>query len=477
MPRSGTPLAFNWQSAPFSLPALIGYAVPLRYAFTVGVVVNIVVAGSGAYVLARVLGMGVVASAAVGTVFELSGPIAAWLGYPFPAVMGWAGWILAFGLLLLRGQHRAGYVVAIAVAVAFSLFGGAPEGFAVLMLMLGAFFAVMLLLRARWLGGSGPILRPAVDLIVAVVAGCALAAPFALPALQLARQSIRGSSGTSIVLNPHVLLYLVFQSFGGLPIYHGGHIVVFDVYSLFYTENAIYVGVAAVALAGMAVILHRRRPEIRAFAVVTALGLALAFVSPIVSLADKLPLLGQVSWLRAEMPMALAIAVLAGYGIDYVVRTAGTSAVVRWVGGAFSVAALWLLGLWLFGRGDLPPALASIRAHSFIWPVVETLGGLVVAGFLLWVHRRRRVLSQQTGADGTRAAGYLLVRWAGLIAGLGLLAVQTAFLVSAGAADDAVEPEFLSPDSRRPSVRGGGGLGRCGEWCRRLPFWYRTERQ
>ncbi len=427
----GTPLAFNWQSAPLSLPALVGYAAPLRYAFTVGVIVNIAVAGSGGYVLGRVLGLGVVASAAVGTVFELSGPITAWLGYPFPAVMGLAGWILAFGLLLIRGRHRAGYLVATAVCVAFSFFGGAPEGFAVLMLSLVAFFGILLLQRARWLGGSGPILRPAVDLGVAVVAGGALAAPFALPGIQLARQSIRGSSGTTVALAPHVLLYTMFQTFGGLPIYRGGRLTVFDPYSLFYTENAMYVGVAALVLATLAVILHRRRPEVRAFAIVTALCLALVFVSPIVSLADKLPLLGQVGWLRAEMPMALAIAVLAGYGIDFVVRRAGTRVVGSLVGGGFSVAALFLLGLWLFGRRDLSPAAASIRAHSFIWPAAETLAGLATAGFLVWVYRQGP-MSPRVGTDGA-PPGSLLVRWAGLIAGVVLLSVQTAYLVSAGA--------------------------------------------
>ncbi len=429
----GVPLAFNWQSAPFSLPALVGYVTPLRYAFTAGVIVNIVVAGSGAYVLARVLGMGALAGAAVGTVFELSGPITAWLGYPFPAVMGWAGWILAFGLLLLRGRHRAGYVVAIAVCVAFSFFGGAPEGFAVLLLTVGVFFAAMLVMRAGWAGGSGPIVRPAVDLVVATVAGVALAAPFALPGLQLARQSIRGSSGGSSALPPHVLLWLAFQSFGGLPIYHGSQLLVFDPYSLFYTENAMYLGVAALVLAALGIILYRRRPEVRAFGVVTVVCLALVFVPPVVSLADKLPLLGQVSWLRAEMPMALAIAVLAGYGIEYVVRAAGTGAAARWVGGGFAVAAVGLLGLWLFGRGDLPPVAASIRAHSFIWPVVEALVGLAVAGFLVWAHRRRGILRHQAAPGDAGVGEPVLLRRAGTVAGLALLAVQTAFLVSAGA--------------------------------------------
>ena len=455
----GIPLAFNWQSAPFSLPALIGYLAPLRYAFTVGVIVNIVVAGSGAYVLGRILGMGAVASAAVGTVFELSGPITAWLGYPFPSVMSWAGWMLALGLILLRGRHRAGGVVLFAVCVAFSLFGGAPEGFVVLMLTMGVFFFVMLLQRARWLGGSGPILRPAIDLIVVSMAGVALAAPFALPGLQLARQSIRGSSGGSSALPPHVLLYLAFQSFGGLPIYKGGQILVFDAYSLFYTENAMYVGAAALVLAGMAVVLRRRRPEVRAFAVVTVFCLALVFVSPVVAVADRLPLLGQVSWLRAEMPMALAIAVLAGYGIDSVVRSAGRRATARWLGASFGIAAVFLLGLWMFGRGGLPPVAASIRAHSFIWPMVETVVGLVMAAFLFWVNRRRRRLSSRLAPDGARDRTGVF-RWAGAVAGLGLLAVQTAFLVSAGAQtmQSSPNPYPQTPTTQAYAAAVGSGL-------------------
>ena len=51
----GMPLAFNWESAPFSLPALLGYLVPLRFAYTVGVLATLVIAGTGVYVLARLL--------------------------------------------------------------------------------------------------------------------------------------------------------------------------------------------------------------------------------------------------------------------------------------------------------------------------------------------------------------------------------------------------------------------------------------
>ena len=275
----GMPLAFNWQSAPFSLPSLIGYLSPLRYAFTVGVAVDLVVAGTGAYVVGRVLGMGVVASATVGTVFELSGPIAAWLGYPFPSVLCWSGWIFAFGLLLVRGRHRAGYVVALAVCIALALYGGAPEGFAVLLMAAAVFFVYLLVSRAGWAGGSGPIRRPALDLVAAVVAGIALAAPFALPGLQLTGPSVRSLEPNGLALSSRSLLYLGFQAFDGLPLTHNGRVVVFGD-SAFYTETAMYVGVSALVLGALGIVLSRRRRELQAFVVITVLCLAVVFVPP-----------------------------------------------------------------------------------------------------------------------------------------------------------------------------------------------------
>jgi hypothetical protein len=350
----GMPLAFNWQSAPLSLGTLVGYLAPLRYDFTVGAVVNILVAGTGAYVLGRVLGMGIVASAAVGTVFELSGSFTAWLGYPFPSVMSWAGWIFAFGLLLIRGRHRSGYIVALAVSVAFCLLGGAPEGVTVLALVVGVFFVALLVLRVPWLGGSGPILRPAVDLVATGVAGCALAAPIVLPSLQLSSVSVRSLFTTNGALPPHLLLYLAFQSYDGIPVVNNGHVIVFG-NSLYYTETAMFVGVTALVLAAMAVVLHRRRPEIRAFSLVGVLSLLLVFFPPVIAVANKLPGFGQVGFLRIVMPLALAIAVLAGYGVNSVVRAANARDAARWLGVGFLLATLALLALWVFGRGNLPP--------------------------------------------------------------------------------------------------------------------------
>ncbi len=103
----GTPLAFNWQSATFSLPALIGYLLPLNLAYTTQVIATLIIAGTGAYMLCRLLRLSPVASAFAGVVFELSGPLFTWLGWPIASVFSWIGWILTGFILIQRGRHRA----------------------------------------------------------------------------------------------------------------------------------------------------------------------------------------------------------------------------------------------------------------------------------------------------------------------------------------------------------------------------------
>ncbi len=68
----GMPLAFDWQSASFSVPAVVGYLFPLRLSFTVEVFLTLVIGGTGAYVLGRVLRLGAVACIFLGSVFELA---------------------------------------------------------------------------------------------------------------------------------------------------------------------------------------------------------------------------------------------------------------------------------------------------------------------------------------------------------------------------------------------------------------------
>jgi hypothetical protein len=424
----GMPLAFNWQTVAFSVPSLISYLFPLTLSYTVQVVVTLVIAGTGMYTLARVLRLGTLASLFAGTVFELSGPMLGWLGWPHAAVLSWSGWLFAAALLVVRGRRRVPSIALVALIIAAMVYAGQAEILTLAGLALLVFLVVLFIQRTAPLSGSGPIRRPVLDLSIAAVAGGALGAPLLLPGLQVISISERGvpggDPGELIKGNPplpaHNLVHLLFQGFDGLPV-AGNH---WFGYPNGYSESAAYVGIIALVMAVVAVGVRRRRPEVVSFAALAAVMVAVAFVPVVVSGLDKLPLIGTVLWQRAILLLAFSLSVLAGVGVDAVVRDYRLRSVRRWTAGGFGAAALGLIALWLFGRGHLDPSDAAIRARSFVWPLIETVLGLVLAGVLVLTHRRHREregLEDRQGVD------------VGRIAGVALLACETAFLVTAGA--------------------------------------------
>ena len=181
----GGPLAFNWQSATFSVPALVGYLFPVRLAFTVQVLVTLLVGGTGMYVLGRVMRLGVLGAALAATVFELSGTFMAVLGWPIASVLSWSGWLFACAIMILRGRRRRRYVVIFALIFAASIYAGEPDVLVVQAVALIVFFAVVLALRAWRFGDVRAVVQPLVDMVLGSVAGLCLAAPLVLPAAQV----------------------------------------------------------------------------------------------------------------------------------------------------------------------------------------------------------------------------------------------------------------------------------------------------
>ena len=413
----GMPLAFNWESAPLSLPALIGYLFPVRLAYTVQLVVTVVIAGTGVYVLGRVLRLGTLGSMTAAIVFELSGPFIGFLGWPMSSVMSWGGWLFATVVLVLRGENRVRSIVLLAVVIAFAIYAGDPEGEILLALAAAIFALTMLLHRAPALGGSGPVIRPATDLGLSALAGAALAAPLILPGLQFGQGSNRNAVGPDLFpkgLPPNELLHLIFQGFDGLPL-AGSQWFGLSAYE----ATCAYVGVTVLVLAATALVLRWRRPEVRSFALVAvAMGL-LVFAPPLVSLLDSS--VTRIYWIFALTPMVLAIAVLSGAGMDLLVKSNTERRVRRVLGIGFAAMAVLLGIIWLVARRGLTPSQASIRSHSFIWPTIEVIVGLVV----VWALTR---LSARTQTRPVVPA----VR-AGSVAGSLLLLVVVGFLLASGA--------------------------------------------
>ena len=387
----GLPLAFNWQSGALSLPTVIGYAFPLHISYTVQIIVTVIVAGSGAYVLARVLHVGALGCATAGTIYELSGSFMGWLGWPHAAVMSWAGWILAMAILIVRGDHRVRNVVGLAVFLALAAYSGQPEILTILLVSVVLFFTSMMVMRVVAERRLRSAVRPLVDFVSAVVAGVALSAPLVLPGVQVLARSTRNSeallasteAGKS--LPPHDLIHLLVQGYNGLPI--TGNQVFGDAV---YFDTAAYLGIIAIALAVVGVLRGWHRREVLAVMILTILSVVIIFTPPFDAVVLHVPLVQTIDWHRDLMVLSLCIAVLAGLGMDALVRSSTERSLQILLGSLFAAGLAFIGVLWLVGAPGFPPLDASLRRDSLKVPLVTTALALVAVGVLVaWTSWRK----------------------------------------------------------------------------------------
>ena len=413
----------------------------VRFDFTVQVLLTLVIGGTGMYVLARVMRIGVLGAAMAATAFELSGSFVSVLGWPIASVMSWAGWLFACTILVIRGRHRRRDVTLFAVVLALSIYAGEPDTLAVLIVAVVIFIVCVLASRFRRLSLGKAVGRPALDLGIGSVAGLGLAAPLLLPAAQLTVGSIR-STGRHPGFPPYEILHLVFQTFNGLALAGSGFVEGvasgnrFDAQGLGYISTAGYVGVIAIVLGVVGVVISRRRPAVLAFGVVAVLSACFVYIPPLVSLLNRLPGLGEVRWVRSLQILVFAVAILAGAGLDALIRSKDDRSTRTLLGAGFGSLGVILLAVWLFGRGDLPAVEAAIRAKSFIWPAAEVAVGLAVFGFLVVMSRRRRTSGPER---------HPLLREPSLTAGAVLLITSTVFLVVLGAPWWSSSTAYLAP--------------------------------
>ena len=387
--------------------------------------------------------------ATAGTVYELSGSFMGWLGWPHAAVMSWAGWLFAVAILIVLGRHRARHVAAFALLIALAVYSGEPEIFAILAVSVVVFVSTMLIVKFRRERNSEHPVRPLIDLSIAVAAGAALSAPLSLPGLQVLARSTRNSgtlfTATEVgkALPPHDLVHLLVQGYNGLPL--AGNQVFGDAV---YTDTAAYVGLIGIALAVLGIVRSWRRPATVGFVVVTLVTLAIVYAPPLQALFNHIPFVQTVDWHRDLMTVGLCVAILAGIGMDALVRTAERKSTQLLLTGMLVGGLFLLLLLWLVGTGGLSHFDAALRRDSLKWPLVT--GGLalvVLAGLAAWTSRSRAWQSHGLNAGDSptrpvaprsdRANGSQAKRpqrpTAGQVTAALLLLLETAFLVASGA--------------------------------------------
>ncbi len=212
----GMPQFLNFESAVLSLPDLVSYLFPLHDAFLVVVAMKFTLAGTGTYLFARVVGVRPTAAVFAGLTYMFSGPFSGWVGWSMDDVFALVGFLGAFAILAYRHPGRARYVVLLALAMAFSVFGGFPEA----NILIAGTFAVLaiggglvLLAARRKIDGRG-LVRVAGGL----VAGAGLSAPLWLPGLQIVHGAERFSETAPAALGLHVLAVDLVPGYYGVPL-------------------------------------------------------------------------------------------------------------------------------------------------------------------------------------------------------------------------------------------------------------------
>ncbi|MGP8162637.1 MAG: YfhO family protein [Acidimicrobiales bacterium] len=409
---TGLPELFNFESAPLALPSLLGYLFPVSASFLVTVLGKLLIAGIGTYVCCRVLRLGAIGATLGGVSFMLSGSFAGWLGWALGGPVAWSGFIVAGVVLAYRSRRRVRDLWLLSLAVAFAVYGGFPEEYVLMGVVLGGIMAVTALGSLVVNHRLAP--RGLARVAVGLVGGFALSAPLWLPGAPLLTSSARLNKQLDGQFPLHMVAALFAQGYYGLPI-HGS--TWFGVSN--YVESTAYVGVIALVLAGVAVLIAWRRPVVVGLAL-GALGCLLVtyqihgtYVRRFVTALG----LSALPIHRILIVLGFPVAVLAGIGCDAVVKRFHERSVRAALGGATAAVAAVIGLLWLTVDDKGLTALErSLRRSSLLWPSATILLLVVVWSAALLVRR--------AGAPARRRCGAAL--------GATLVSGQAAFLLFAG---------------------------------------------
>ncbi len=378
----GTPLAFNFQSAPFSLSSLVAYVGPLKQAYLVETIMKSLTAGLGVLVLGRCLKLSTLASVFAATAFELSAAFLAWLGWSQAGAVAWLPWMLAATYCILEARRRSVSVAALAVATALCAFAGHPEtllmnlGFT--LLFVGLFITIDFATGrrrgdgVRWREGLGR----AGAALLGLAGGLLLAAPLLLPGIRVLQASVRNGTGggSHRALPLSYLGGLLLPGFHGFPITRGTYTAPIN-----YTHAGISVGAVAVIFGLTAAFGATRRRLTILFGGLGLFCLAFLFFEPFARLVTDVPISSRLHWALITMPLALFCSVLAGWGVDVLRKGWRTPRVQIAFGASITLTGLGLLGLWLSHlHHRLAGSLGAEQARSLLWPLLGVLVASVV---------------------------------------------------------------------------------------------------
>ena len=399
----GTPLLADSMCNPFDPVNLVTLPLPDDVAWGLMILVHSVIAGWGAYVYLRALGLRRPAGIAAAACYMLNGFFIVWMELKFVvACFCWAFWLL-----------WAVDVATRTLRLRWALLAGLFYGFAVLagnlhhVLNLTLFVGLYMLFRlwCVWCDNGWPRLRAAAGTIaLGIVFGVCLSAPQWAPTYELTGLCSReaGKYARGNFLHWGELLAAIAPEFFGHPVDGNFWGVPFFGRS-FLTMNSPYVGAFALPFILLGAFWARRR-ESRFFAVV-GLGV-LAFLlglgwGPLHRALGAILPIDTLDHHRLLVLPALCAAAVVGFGMDYLAtRRAGRPprlAVASIAAVFVAVAFVVLAAMGLFGASADAGRLSSrVQPAGFGWSsLVAHLGRLEGQGGPLFVERGLFVLAPQ----------------------------------------------------------------------------------
>ncbi|MGD2078263.1 MAG: oligosaccharide flippase family protein, partial [Chloroflexota bacterium] len=376
---SGTPFLATGQHSAYYPFSMLFMALPLAKAYGWFTLSQLWLAGVFTYVFGRILGMRRTSAAAAGLIFQGSGFLLV-SSAVFPMILAAAIWLpllLACVEKIVRNatdESQAGrtlpWVVLGSVALGTQILAGHIEITYYTLLVMGAYALWRLVSRAlAWRrnsdaegdqqdgrpGWARVLLKPAGWLAGMAALGILLGAIQFVPFVEVGQANFREGSASLAEIRGWAfparrILTLAMPDFYGNPADH-------DYFDLFdfeqvgfernyqgelnphgpytsnwgiknYVEGGIYLGLLSTVLAFLGVYsawrIHRkRRSEIGFFSILSLLSLTFIFGMPTYALLYYgLPGINQLhSPFRWVFPLSIGVAVLAGYGMDYLATT------------------------------------------------------------------------------------------------------------------------------------------------------------
>ena len=412
---AGSPLLGNSQAAVFD-PLAAPYLLTERPdTATVWVaLLRLVVAGLGAFLLARALECSPAACALAGLAYGCGGFMIVWLLYPHSSSAAWAPWALWAAERLAR-RPAPGAILALGLAVGASVLGGHVEAAFVLAIVV-AVYTLWRHVQFHHLEG-GPLTRTVLALSAAGALTMTLTAVHTLPFLEALKEGttvgVRGAFWSSPVLAPLLnpvgylhqgvrVVLLAFPYVFGRPL--RGEVALGEAFTNFCEHSFAYASLLAACLAAAATTRARRGTATRVVLVIGVVTwLYCCWFPPIFVVVRFLPIMRLVAPERAGFIPLLALAVLAGFGLDALVRSGDprSKRVARSLAAVTAAGAVtaFALGIVMVGGGTAAlkgvlhkladPQLAARYAVSFLfpWAAIALVSSVVL--FLLAGGRRR----------------------------------------------------------------------------------------